>query len=316
MNMKPSRIVTICLYGLAKEYLRSILVHINYVILKGKLTVWFIISILLLSCVSSCHSVNKSLIEAQYADLGEIRLHYKTAGSGVPTVFLHGGSSTSEAWEDYLIRFADSYRTIAPDGRGQGQSSFGSGPLTYGRMAGDVVRLLDYLNIDRAHIVGHSDGGVIALHLMIDYPDYVRSATLLGTPYHIDNYPENTCTVLEDYVKALALSDPSYESIKSKHAAAENPQEWISLVNTLGQMWRTQPTFSEAEIGLIDRPVLIVKTDHDFFIPAAVFDRMANLIQNSQVLHLPEGTHSVYRQKPEEVSTAIRTFIQAIDNVK
>jgi len=272
-----------------------------------------IISILILSCVSSGYSEEKSLIKAQSADLGEVRLYYRTAGSGDPIVFLHGGSSASDAWEYYLQHFADSYRALAPDGRGQGQSSFGSGPITYGRMAGDVVRLLDHLGIDRAHVVGHSDGGVTALHLLIDYPDRVRSATLLGTPYHIDNYPPNASTVLEDYVKALAASDPAYESIKSKHAAASKPKDWTSLVSKLGCMWRTQPTFSEAEIRLINTPVLIVKTDRDFFIPKAVFDRMAMLIEGAQVLYLPEGTHSVYRQKRQEVSTAIRAFIQAIE---
>lgn len=274
-----------------------------------------IISILLLSCVSSSYSAERS-IEAQSADLGELRLYYRAAGSGVPIVFLHGGSSASDAWEYYLHHFADAYRALAPDGRGQGRSSLGSGPITYGRMAGDVVRFLDHLGIDRAHVVGHSDGGVVALHLLIDYPDRVRSATLLGTPYHIDNYPPNAGAVLDDYVKALAASDPAYKSIKSKHAAALKPRDWTALVNKLGLMWRTQPTFSEAEIGLINTPVLIVKTDHDFFIPNAVFDRMAMLIEGAQVLHLPEGTHSVYRQKRQEVSTAIRTFIQAIDNAK
>lgn len=272
-----------------------------------------ILSILLLSYVSSGHGADSTLIETQTADLGELRLYYRTAGSGVPIVFLHGGSSASDAWEYYLQKFADSYRALAPDGRGQGQSSCGSGPLTYGRMAGDVVRFLDHLGIERAHVVGHSDGGVTALHLLIDYPDRVRSATLLGTPYHIDNYPPNALTVLEDYVKALAASDPAYESIKSKHAAAKTSEKWTSLVSRLGQMWRTQPTFSEAEIGLIDTPVLIVKTDHDFFIPTAVFDRMATLIKGARVLHLPQGTHSVYRQQRETVSTAIRTFIQAVD---
>jgi len=286
------------------------------IILKGTLPMRFSISILLLWCASICHAASNSPIEAHNANLGEIRLHYKTAGSGIPIVFLHGGSSTSEAWEDYLLRFADSFRTIAPDGRGQGQSSLGNGPITYGRMAGDVVRLLDHLNVGRVHIVGHSDGGVVALHLLIDYPDRIRSATLLGTPYHIDNYPANACTVLEGYVKALAASDPAYESIKSKHAAAKDPQEWLSLVNKLGQMWRTQPTFSEAEIELINTPVLIVKTDHDFFIPAVVFDRMAELMQGAQILHLPEGKHSVYRQKSEQVSTAIRAFIREINNAK
>jgi pimeloyl-ACP methyl ester carboxylesterase len=259
---------------------------------------------------------NEPPIKAQHADLGEIRLHHKTSGTGVPIVFLHGGSSTSDAWDDYLPRFAESYRAIALDSRGQGQSTLGNGPITYGRMAGDVVRLLDHLGIDRAHVVGHSDGGVIALHLLIDYPDRVRSATLLGTPFHIDNYPANTGKVLEDYVKALAASDPAYDSIKSKHAAASNPRAWALLVNRLGQMWRTQPTFSQAEIGLIDTPVLIVKTDHDFFIPTAVFDRMAMLIQGARVLHLAEGTHSVYRQKLEEVSAAIGAFVQEVDNAR
>lgn len=275
-----------------------------------------IISMVLLACASSCHSANSPLIEGQYANLGEIHLHYKTAGTGVPIVFLHGGSDTSESWVDYMHRFDDTHRTIAPDSRGQGQSTLGNGPLTYGRMAGDVVRLLDHLNIDRAHFVGHSDGGVIALHLLVDYPDRMRSATLLGTPHHIDNYPANACTVLEDYVKALAASDTAYESVMSKHAAARHPQEWTSLVNKLGQMWRTQPTFSEAEMGLINMPVLIVKTDRDFFVPSAVFDRMAKQIKNSQVLYLSDGTHSVHHKKPEEVSSAIRAFIQEVDNAK
>lgn len=277
---------------------------------------WLTILIFLLfTCLTSAYSDNDSLIETRFADLGEISLHYKIAGTGMPIIFLHGGTGTSDSWNDYLSRFADSYQAIAPDSRGQGQSTRGNGPITYGRMAGDMVRLLDFLNIDRAHIIGHSDGGVIALHLLIDYPDRICSATLLGTPYHINNYPEYAMKSLEEYVEELASSDTTYKIVKSRHAAAENPNEWIALVNLLGEMWRTQPTFSEEEIGLIDTPVLIVKTDHDYFIPPVVFDRMAMLITGAQVLYLPEGKHSVYRQKYEEVSTAIRAFIQEIEEV-
>jgi pimeloyl-ACP methyl ester carboxylesterase len=269
---------------------------------------------LLLTFFACSYSYCNSLFEGSYADLGEVRLHYKIAGTGVPIIFLHGGTGTSDSWNFYLSRFSDSYQAIAPDSRGQGLSSRGKGPITYGRMAGDVVKLMDFLNIDRAHIVGHSDGGVIALHLLIDYPERIHSATLLGTPYHINNYPAEASKALEEYLEALATSDTSYEIVKSRHAAAENLHEWMTLVNMWGKMWRTQPTFSEAEIGLINTPVLIVKTDHDFFIPADVFDRLAMQINGAQVLHIPEGRHSVYRQKPEEVSTAILALIQEIED--
>ncbi len=270
---------------------------------------------LFISFLTSSYGRDDSVIQERFADLGEIQVYYKVAGKGTPIIFLHGGTSTSDSWEDYLNRFSDSFQVIAPDSRGQGQSSLGKGPITYGRMAGDVVKLLDYLNIERAHIVGHSDGGVIALHLLIDYPDRVISASLLGTPYHIDNYPENASNALEEYVIDLKSTDTDYKDIKSRHSAAENQKDWIILVDKLGEMWRTQPTFSEAEIALIDTPVLIVKTDNDYFIPSEVFDNMAKLIQDSQVLYISDGKHSVYRQKPDEVSRSIRNFIQETVNI-
>ena len=73
------------------------------------------------------------------------------------------------------------------DSRGQGNSTEGAGPITYGRLAFDAVRLLDHLGITRAHVVGHSSGGIAALYLLVHFPDRVKTATLMGTLYHVDN---------------------------------------------------------------------------------------------------------------------------------
>ena len=270
--------------------------------------------IVLIACASISFGEDQVPLKSESVNVGDISMHYKAAGDGVPIIFLHGGSGTSNSWANYLLKFADAYQTIAPDSRGQGRSSMGNGPLTYGRMANDVVKLLDYLKIDKAHVVGHSDGGVIALHLLIDYPDRIVSAVLLGTPYHIDNYPENAVKVLEDYVQTLADSDPAYDYIKSQHKAGEDPKQWATLIEKLGTMWRTQPTFSKEEIKLINTPVLIVTTDNDFFVPSTVFSQMASLIKDAKVKYLPNGTHSIYRKEFEEVSRAIRRFIQNVES--
>lgn len=270
--------------------------------------------IVFIACASISFGDDHVSLKSESVPVGDLSMHYKAAGDGVPIIFLHGGSGTSNSWADYLLKFSDAYRTLAPDSRGQGQSSMGQGPLTYGRMANDVVKLLDHLKIDKAHIVGHSDGGVISLHLLIDYPDRIASAVLLGTPYHIENYPENAVKALEDYVQALADSDPAYDSIKSQHTAGESPEHWSILVEKLGTMWRTQPTFSKEELKLINTPVLIVTTDNDFLIPSPVFSKMAAFIKNAKVKHVPNGTHSVYRKEFEDVSSAIRRFIQNVES--
>jgi pimeloyl-ACP methyl ester carboxylesterase len=249
--------------------------------------------------------------ESRMAELGDIHLHYLMGGAGAPIVFLHGGFGSSAMWEPYFARFADAYTVIAPDSRGQGQTSLGNGPISYGRMAADFVRLLDHLGIDRAHFVGHSDGGCTTLHLLVDYPDRVLSATLLGTPYHIDNYRRGILPVLEEFARDLAESDPAYDGIRARHAASRDPERWSELVNRLSRTWLAQPTFSDGELGLIETPVLVVKVDRDPLLPAEVFDRMAELIRGARVLYLPEGTHSVAREQPERIAEEVRAFIES-----
>lgn len=269
---------------------------------------------LMILCLVNAYYNGESEINSKNVKLGDIQLHYKFAGKGTPIIFLHGGTSSSESWINYMNRFSDSYRVIAPDCRGQGKSSIGISPITYSKMANDIVKLMDYLVIDKFHIVGQSDGGVISIHLLTEYPERILSATLIGTPYHINNYPKYVQKTLETYTEDLKSKKTRYKDIKSKHLASKNQQKWTKLVNLLGEMWKTQPTFSESEIKQILTPVLIVKTDNDYFIPSKVFDKMSMLIKGAKVLYIPEGNHSVYKQKPEEISNSIRIFIQETEN--
>ena len=102
-----------------------------------------------------------------YASHGDVRIYYREEGRGRPLVLLHGfgGSSEQFYFMGWIEALRDHYRLIAIDARGQGESDKPHEPEAY-RMdlrVGDVTAVLDDLRIDRAHCLGYSDGGEVAL---------------------------------------------------------------------------------------------------------------------------------------------------------
>lgn len=117
-----------------------------------------------------------------------IRLRYRQAGSGEPVLFLHGFASQLEAVAPLADSLAGARRVIALDQRGHGGSDVPTAPEAYGRELGeDVIRLLDHLAIDRAHLVGHSMGAVAAAYAVARYPDRVASVSLIAPPFFEDS---------------------------------------------------------------------------------------------------------------------------------
>jgi pimeloyl-ACP methyl ester carboxylesterase len=121
----------------------------------------------------------------QFFDSNGVRIRYVDQGSGPPVVLLHGFSGNLDgSWVEtgVLPNLATDYRVIALDYRGHGKSDKPHDPKSYGiQLSQDVVRLLDHLNIPRAHIVGHSMGAGITAQLLTTNPDRFLTATLSGS---------------------------------------------------------------------------------------------------------------------------------------
>ena len=125
----------------------------------------------------------QSLAQDKYFDAGGVRLRYVEQGAGEPVVLVHGFTNTLEVWaKNGIVQdLARNYRVIAFDSRGHGKSDKPHEPARYGReMALDVVRLLDHLGIQRAHIAGYSLGGYVVSQLLTLHPERFLSATLVA----------------------------------------------------------------------------------------------------------------------------------------
>jgi pimeloyl-ACP methyl ester carboxylesterase len=123
------------------------------------------------------------LAQDRYFDAAGARLRYVEHGAGEPVVLVHGFTNTAEIWASNGIvqDLSRNYRVIAFDARGHGKSDKPHEPTRYGReMTLDVVRLLDHLGIQRAHVVGYSLGGHLVSQLLTLHPERFLSATLIA----------------------------------------------------------------------------------------------------------------------------------------
>jgi len=125
-----------------------------------------------------------------HADLGDVRLHYVTAGEGFPVVLLHGWPQTWYEWRHIMPRLAERYRVIAPDLRGLGDSSRPAEGYDKKTVGNDIWRLVhDVLRIDAFHLVGHDWGGPTAYAVAAAHPDAVRTLTILDVTIPGDGSP-------------------------------------------------------------------------------------------------------------------------------
>jgi pimeloyl-ACP methyl ester carboxylesterase len=125
-----------------------------------------------------------------FADLGDVRLHYVTAGSGPAVVLIHGWPQTWYMWRHIMPGLAEKYRVVAPDLRGLGDSS--KPVLGYDKktLASDIWRLMhDVLGEKRFFAVGHDRGGPTAYSLAAQHRDAVRRLAIFDAPVPGDGTP-------------------------------------------------------------------------------------------------------------------------------
>jgi pimeloyl-ACP methyl ester carboxylesterase len=122
--------------------------------------------------------------EDKFFDSNGVKIHYVIEGQGEPVVLIHGFTgSIPVQWglPGILSKLSANYQVVALDNRGHGRSGEPHDPKQYGaEMVGDVIRLLDHLEIKKAHIVGYSMGGFMTGYLLTAHPDRVITATLGG----------------------------------------------------------------------------------------------------------------------------------------
>src|SRR4029077_1691856 len=138
--------------------------------------------------------------------IGDGALYYERQGVGFPVMFVSGLAGFASFWHDQAVSFAKNFDVITHDHRGIGQSDLTRSGFTVDRMAADVIGLMDALEIERAHIVGHSTGGAIAQILAVEHPKRLASVVLSASWTKPDAYFRRLFGLRKDILLRLGPS--------------------------------------------------------------------------------------------------------------
>ena len=116
-----------------------------------------------------------------YAELNGIKIAYEIHGEGYPLILLHGFAMYKEFWKWQVKELSKEFRVVTLDIRGCGKSDHPTEQYSMEDLADDIKELLDYLNIDKVHLGGHSFGGMIAQHFALNYPNNLNKLILMST---------------------------------------------------------------------------------------------------------------------------------------
>ena len=263
-------------------------------------------SLIAMFCVVACQrseipvETNEPL--SGMASVNDIELYYQIHGQGTPLILLHGGLGHSSHWKNQLSVLSEHYKVITVDSRGHGRSTMTEQQISFELMASDIVALMDYLEIERAHILGWSDGGNTGLYLAIHHPKRLIKVVVSGANYS----PSGVRSDVGENQKFLSYIG---DAIQDYQVLSPDPANWDAFFANIGQMWASEPDFTAEQLGSISVPVLLLDGESDEAIYTEHTIEMAGLIPTAQLTFISGTGHFGFWEKPAEMNKAILNFL-------
>ena len=255
-------------------------------------------------------------------DNGGVRIAWESSGSGDPVLFLHGLGGGLLDWEPQVPAFAPKYRTIRLDVRGHGSSDKPKRKYEVEDFTSDAIAVLRAAGAERAHIVGISMGGMIALQLALDAPGMVRSLVLVNTGPEVkaENAAERFALwqrriltrflSMEKFADILAgrlFPEPGQDAMRAefhRRWSANDPRAYRESYLALLR-WSVAD-----RIHLIREPALVVHAERDYTTLERK-ERWAKKLPNARMATIQGGRHAVSMDRAAEFNRLVLEFLDA-----
>jgi aminoacrylate hydrolase len=257
--------------------------------------------------------------------IGDAELYYEDTGQGEPLLLVPGLSGRGSFWVNQVAAFAPDFRVVVHDHRGTARSTHSRIRYSVEQMADDVLRLMDALGIEAAHLVGHSTGGAIGQVIALEHPRRLRSLVLSATwagpdPYFLRLFESRKGVLLSQgvdaYLRASALfmSPPAWISahdalLTEQHKAALAEAAPVEV--TASRIDAIMRHDRRARLGDIRVPTLVIVARDDMITPRLYSDELARGVPDAQLVVLDTGGHGAPGVCAPDYNAAVGGFLRA-----
>ena len=265
-----------------------------------------------------------------YAVINKIRMHYEVTGQGAPVLLINGLSAPSVGWALQVQALAPHFQVVTFDNRGVGATDLPPEPVyTTAQMADDAAALLRHLKIARAHVLGASMGGTIALELALRHPRLVRSLTLACTwaegdarfLHTLESWISLACRVpIEERYRHVLypwLFTPAFFAKKDnvelalQRAMAYPLQTKAEAMERQGRGILAWNGTRVKRLGAIRVPALVLVGAEDILTPPAFSRALAKQLGRARVAVLPGG-HGFFLEHADLFNRTILRFLKSV----
>jgi pimeloyl-ACP methyl ester carboxylesterase len=236
---------------------------------------------------------------------------------GLPVVLLHGITDSHRSFEPVLETLPSSIRAVAITARGHGDAGKPHGLYDQGRMATDVIAVMDALGIERAIVAGHSMGSWTAQRVAAAYPERVLGAVLLGAFASFHDKPE-MLGLLEEFDDLGDPIDRAYaRAWQDSTMALPAPETFMEMVvdetcKPPARVWKAALLGLIADrpqaAGAITAPTLLCWGERDAFVPRADQDELLSRIPGAELRVYEGGGHALHWERPGRFAADLVEF--------
>ncbi len=257
------------------------------------------------------------------AKIPDADIHYEIIGKGEPVLLVAGLGGAASYWSPNVAAFAERYRVILHDHRGTGGSTRSEMPYSVELMADDLLRTMDVLGIEKAHLVGHSTGGAIGQVLGATAPDRIASLVIYASWAVLDAQMEECLTLRQRILAGLGVADYHRATPLFLYPPLHNRDNQAAIEKEIAAAIAGSPSASIMDARItgilgfdgtqyLDRiacPTLVLVADDDILTPSYSSDLMADRIRGAQLIKVPYGGHALSRTCPGQFNNIVLDFL-------
>jgi len=254
---------------------------------------------------------------------GAPRIAIDHLGNGPLVLFMHGIGGNRTNWHDQLPVFGEKFHAASWDARGYGASDDYDGALNFGDFGGDIIRVLDHFNSERAHLVGLSMGGLIAFDFHASHPDRVATLTICDSmpgmtglsaearrefirirqePLLNGKEPRDIAPMVAKTLVGKSAQPGSFERLVASMSALHKDSYLKTIVATTNYA-------RKLELENIRVPTHIVVGEEDTLTPPALSRAMAARIPDARLTVIKGAGHLSNIEQPEAFNEAVLAFL-------